>query len=85
MIIGNIAVAKREKPLRKVTETVYFYNAKSPKPLDFKGFGEMKKDINFLSKLMSQFGTGTVTEPVQKSHKFKGFEQSINSINLKNK
>ena len=30
-------------------------------------------------------GTGAVTEPVQKSHKIKGFEQSINSINLKNK
>lgn len=37
-------------------------------------------DIN-----IKKYGTGTVTEPVQKSHKIKGFEQSINSINLKNK
>lgn len=34
---------------------------------------------------IKKYGTGTVTEPVQKSHKIKGFEQSINSINLKNK
>lgn len=33
-----------------------------------------------VSKETCIFGTGTVTEPVQKSHKTKGFWQSINSI-----
>lgn len=39
----------------------------------------------FKSNKDTRYGTGAVTEPVQKSHKIKGFEQSINSINLKNK
>lgn len=52
-ITGNIAVTKRKKHFEKMTGTIYFYNTKL---LEIKAFWEKKKDISFLSKLMSRFG-----------------------------